>query len=96
MCLAVPGRLVEIRASDDPMGRSGKVSFGGVLKEVSLAYLPEARVGDYVTVHVGLALSIVDPEDAALVFALLREAGEASPPAEAGAAGADSDEGARG
>ncbi len=72
MCLAVPGKLVEI-TNDDPIMRAGKVSFGGIVKEVNLAYVPEARIGDYVTVHVGFALSIVDEEDARLVFEYLRE-----------------------
>ncbi|MFH1566855.1 MAG: HypC/HybG/HupF family hydrogenase formation chaperone, partial [Gemmatimonadota bacterium] len=52
MCLAVPGKLLEITDAD-PVTRTGRVSFGGVVKEVNLACVPEARVGDYVTVHVG-------------------------------------------
>jgi hydrogenase expression/formation protein HypD len=73
MCLAVPGRLVEIAAGTDPLTRTGKVSFGGVLKQVNLAYVPQAREGDYVTVHVGFALSVVDVEDANLVFEFLAQ-----------------------
>jgi len=73
MCLAVPGKLLEIIDGDDPLARAGKVSFGGIVKEVSLAYLPEAQVGDYVTVHVGFALSVVDEEDAQLVFEFFRQ-----------------------
>jgi hydrogenase expression/formation protein HypC len=73
MCLAVPGELIEVVDGDDPMQRRGKVSFGGVLKEVNLAYVPEAQVGDYVTVHVGFALSVVDQEDANLVFDFLAQ-----------------------
>lgn len=65
MCLAVPGQLVSIQAQDDPLQIKGKVSFGGVLREVSLAYVPEAQVGDYVVVHVGFALSIVSQDEAA-------------------------------
>lgn len=61
---------------DDPMFRSGKVSFGGTLKDVSLAYVPEAKIGDFVLVHVGFALSIVDEEEANKVFEYLREMGE--------------------
>lgn len=76
MCLAVPGRLVEISDGDDPLSRVGRVSFGGVIKEVNLAYVPEARVDDYVTVHVGFALSVVDEEDAQLVFEFLERQGE--------------------
>jgi hydrogenase expression/formation protein HypC len=63
MCLAVPGKVVNI-TGDEPMMRKGKVSFGGVIKEVSLAYVPEAKMGDYVIVHVGFALSILDEEAA--------------------------------
>lgn len=72
MCLAVPGKLLEI-TDDDPLKRSGKVSFGGIVKEVSLALVPEARVGDYVNVHVGFALSVLDEEEAGEVFEYLRQ-----------------------
>jgi hydrogenase expression/formation protein HypC len=72
MCLAVPGRITSI-AGDDPYSRIGKIDFGGVLKEASLAYVPEAQVGDYVIVHVGFALSRVDEEEALKVFEYLRE-----------------------
>ena len=75
MCLAVPGKLLEI-AGDDPVTRAGKVSFGGVVKEVNLACVPEAVVGDYVTVHVGFALGVVDQAEAEQVFEYLREIGE--------------------
>ncbi len=63
MCLAVPGKILSISGDDDLM-RSGRVSFGGVVKEVSLAYVPEAQVGDYAIVHVGFALSILDEAEA--------------------------------
>lgn len=63
MCLAVPGKVLSI-TGDDPLLRSGRVSFGGVVKEVSLAYVPEVEVGQYVIVHVGFALSIVDEAEA--------------------------------
>lgn len=72
MCLAVPGQIVSI-TGDDPLVRMGKISFGGIFKEVSLAYVPEARVGDYVLVHVGFAINIVDQEEAGRVFDYLRE-----------------------
>jgi len=75
MCLAVPGKLLEITGEDD-LSRRGKVSFGGVLKEVSLAFVPQAQVGDYVTVHVGVALSVVDEAEALQVFEYLRQLGE--------------------
>lgn len=64
MCLAVPGQLVSLQPHDDPLQVKGKVSFGGVLREVSLAYVPEAQVGDYLVVHVGFALSVLSQEDA--------------------------------
>ena len=62
MCLAVPGKIISI--SGDDLNKTAKVSFGGAIKEVSLAYLTEAKVGDYTIVHVGFALSIVDEEAA--------------------------------
>jgi hydrogenase expression/formation protein HypC len=65
MCLAVPGQIISISGGDDDLTRSGRVSFGGIIKEVSLAYVPAAQVGNYVIVHVGFAIAILD-EDAAL------------------------------
>ena len=62
MCLAVPGKILSIQGQD--LMRSGKVSFSGVVKEVNLAYLPEAEIGDYAIIHAGVAISIVDPEEA--------------------------------
>ena len=76
MCLAVPGQIMSI-SGEEPIERVGKVSFGGVLKEASLAYVPEAKVGDWVVVHVGFALSILDEDEAAQVFDYLRQLGEA-------------------
>ena len=64
MCLAVPGKIKEI-IGDDPLERKGKVEFGGVVKEVALAYVPEAETGDYVIVHAGFAISKVDEQEAA-------------------------------
>jgi hydrogenase expression/formation protein HypC len=72
MCLAVPGRVESI-TGDGPLDRMAQVNFGGVLKEVSLACVPEAGVGDYVIVHVGFALSKVDEEEAREVLDLLRQ-----------------------
>ncbi len=63
MCLAVPGKIVSI-SGEKPLLKKGKVNFGGILKEVSLAYVPQASVGDYVIVHVGFALAILDEEAA--------------------------------
>lgn len=86
MCLAVPGKILDV-AGDDPFFRTGRVSFGGVVKSVSLACVPEAKAGDYVLVHVGMALSVVDEQEAEEVFRYLREMGElaelATPPPEA-------------
>ncbi len=73
MCLAVPGQIVEINQGVDALWRTGKVSFGGVFKEISLAYVPEAQVGDYVVVHVGFALSIVDQEEAKETLSYLQQ-----------------------
>lgn len=83
MCLAVPGRVASI-SGDDPLTRVGKIDFGGILKEVSLAYVPEVTVGDYVIVHVGFALSRVDEEEAKQVFEYLREMQELSDLEESG------------
>ncbi len=63
MCLAVPGKVISI-TDDEPLMRKGKISFGGVVKEVSLAYVPDVKIGNYVIVHVGFALSILDEEAA--------------------------------
>ena len=72
MCLGVPGRILDI--GQDALGVAmGRVDFGGVTKEVCLAYVPEARVGDYVIVHVGFAIGTVDAREAAEVFRLVRE-----------------------
>lgn len=75
MCLAVPGRITRI-SGQDPLLRTGKVDFGGVLKEANLAYVPEAQVGDYVIVHVGFAISRLDEDEATKVFEYLRSIGE--------------------
>ena len=75
MCLAVPGQILSI-TGDDPLLRMGKVSFGGIVKNVNLAYVPEAKTGDYVLVHVGFALNVVDEDEARQVFDLLKQMGE--------------------
>jgi hydrogenase expression/formation protein HypC len=75
MCLAVPGKILSI-SGDDPLTRTGRVSFGGIIKEVNLAYVPEASVDDYVIVHVGFAISTLDEKEAEQVFEYLREIGE--------------------
>jgi len=75
MCLAVPGKILSIEG-DDPILRAGKVDFAGVTKRVNLSYVPEARVGDYVLVHVGFAISTVDEAEAVKVFDYLRAMGD--------------------
>jgi hydrogenase expression/formation protein HypC len=75
MCLAVPGRIVTIEG-DDPILRAGIVDFSGVTKRVNLSYVPDARIGDFVLVHVGFAISTVDEEEAAKVFSYLKAMGD--------------------
>lgn len=75
MCLAVPGRILTIDGTD-PVLRAGRVDFSGIVKRVNLSYVPEARVGDFVLVHVGFAISVVDEEEAKKVFAYLSEMGD--------------------
>ena len=76
MCLAIPGKLIEITAQLDETFRLGKVSFDGVVKKVSLTLVPEARVNDYVLVHVGAALSVIDEEEAMKTFDILKQLNE--------------------
>jgi len=75
MCLAVPGKIISIEGTD-PVFRSGKVNFGGIQKTINLAYVPEAKIGDYVLVHVGFAISTIDEAEAQEVFEYLRQMGE--------------------
>lgn len=72
MCLAVPGKIISVRDLD-AFRRSGRVDFSGVIKEVNLSCVPDAGIGDYVIVHVGMAISKVDPEEAQKVFRYLKE-----------------------
>ncbi|MGD0519076.1 MAG: HypC/HybG/HupF family hydrogenase formation chaperone [Thermoguttaceae bacterium] len=76
MCLGVPGKLVEIYPQADLELPKGKVEFGGIYKDICLAYTPEARVGDYVLVHVGFAISRIDQAEAEEIFSYLNEIGE--------------------
>ena len=71
MCLAVPGRVLSI-VGDDALTRVGRIDFGGVIKEVNLIYVPEAQLNDYVLVHVGFAIAVIDEQEAARVFELLQ------------------------
>lgn len=72
MCLAVPGRVLSV-SGDGELSRVGRIDFGGVVKETSLIYVPEAKPGDYVLVHVGFAIAVIDELEAARVFELLRQ-----------------------
>ncbi len=73
MCLGIPGRVIDVR--DDAALRMGRVDFGGVRKEVCLAYTPEVGLGDYVIVHVGFAISRVDEDEALKTLAILEQMG---------------------
>jgi hydrogenase expression/formation protein HypC len=75
MCLAIPGRVTSV-TGEDPLWRTGRVDFGGIIKEVSLAYVPEVKIGEYVIVHVGFALSRLDESEAKKVFDYLKEMDE--------------------
>ena len=75
MCLAIPGRILSI-AGEDPLTRTGRVDFGGIVKEINLACTPEAVVGDHVLVHVGFALTVIDEAEAARLFADLHRIAE--------------------
>ncbi|MFN8265440.1 MAG: HypC/HybG/HupF family hydrogenase formation chaperone [Chitinophagaceae bacterium] len=76
MCLAIPGKIVSIASQLDDTFRTGKVSFGGILKEINLCMVPEAKVDDFVLVHVGVAISVVDEEEAQKTFSYLEQMGE--------------------
>ncbi|PCJ66972.1 MAG: HypC/HybG/HupF family hydrogenase formation chaperone [Candidatus Hydrogenedentota bacterium] len=72
MCLALPGRVTAIMG-DDPMMRIGKVAFSGVITEVNLCFVPDAKVGDYVLVHAGFAITTLDETAAARTFEYLHQ-----------------------
>jgi hydrogenase expression/formation protein HypC len=75
MCLGVPGKIVHI--DENPLGMTtGRVNFGGITKDVCLAYVPEAKIGDYVVVHVGFAIAKVDEAEAQAVFEYLKNMGD--------------------
>lgn len=76
MCLSIPGKLIEITSALDDTFRMGRVSFDGVIKEVNLTLVPEARQNDYVMVHVGAAIAVVNEEEAQKTFEVLRQLGE--------------------
>jgi len=75
MCLAIPGKVVAV-AGDEPLTRLARVDFGGIVKEINLAFTPEAELGDYVLVHVGFAITVIDEAEAERVFEHLAEIGE--------------------
>lgn len=76
MCLAIPGKVISIIDQPDQMFRYGKVAFGSIYKEVNLSMVPEVNIGDYVLVHVGVAISIVDEAQAKTTFEYLKQIGE--------------------
>lgn len=76
MCLAIPGKLEKIIAELDETFRIGSVSFEGVVKEVNLALVPEAQIGDYLLVHVGAAIGIINEEEAKSTMKVLKQMGE--------------------
>lgn len=76
MCLAVPARIVSLNANVDELLRTGNVDFSGVQKEISLAYVPEANIGDYVIVHAGFALSVLDKSEALASLQAFQELAE--------------------
>jgi hydrogenase expression/formation protein HypC len=78
MCLAIPGKIISIENEIDDIFRIAKVSFNGIVKEVNLAMVPEAGVNDYVLVHVGSAISVVDEEEANRTMEILKQMGELS------------------
>lgn len=82
MCLAVPGRVVEIQGEGEL--RMGRIDFGGIVRQACLAYLPEAELGDYVLVHVGFAISRIDEQAARETLEALRQIGEMTVPDELG------------
>jgi len=75
MCLAVPGKVISIRG-EDRMNKMAKVDFSGIIKEVNVSFTPEVKEGDYVIVHTGFALSVLDKEEAEKTFRYLKEIGE--------------------
>lgn len=76
MCLAIPGKITSIEDTIDSVFKIGKVSFSGITKKINLSLVPEAQVGDHVLVHVGVAVSIVDEEEAKKTMDFLQGTGE--------------------
>ena len=78
MCLAIPGKIISVESKQEEVFRNGKVSFGGIIKEVNLSMVPDVKIGDYVLVHVGVVISKVDEEEAMHIFEYLEQMGEMS------------------
>ncbi len=76
MCLAVPGEVLSIGGGDE-LSREGRVAFAGIVKRVNLAYVPEAKIGDYVLVHAGFAIAVIDALEAERTLAYLSAIEEA-------------------
>ena len=74
MCLAIPGKILEIQEMGSM--RAARVQFGGIVRQVSLSFVPEAGLGDYVMVHVGFAISRIDADEAERTYKVLEEMGE--------------------
>ncbi len=78
MCLAIPGKVLEI-SGDDPLMKTGRVQFGGIVKEVNLAYTPDVEIDQYVLVHVGFAISVLDEAEARHTLSLVRDLESGTP-----------------
>ena len=78
MCLAIPGKIESVSEHEDPLFKRARVNFGGIIKDISLAYVPQARVGEYVIVHVGFAISQIDEKEAEEIFSYLDAIGQAA------------------
>lgn len=76
MCLAIPGKIIAMEDQLESIFQVAKVSFGGIIKKINLGLLPEAKVGDYVLVHVGVAISVIDEEEARNTMDFLEGTGE--------------------
>ncbi|WP_031433575.1 HypC/HybG/HupF family hydrogenase formation chaperone [Methylomarinum vadi] len=79
MCLAVPGKIISI-SDEDPLSRTGIIDFSGISRQINLAYLPEAEVDDYVIVHAGFAIAVIDEEEARASLQAFQELDELGAP----------------
>tara|TARA_R100000935_G_C2827593_1_gene163207 strand:- start:85 stop:333 length:249 start_codon:yes stop_codon:yes gene_type:complete len=76
MCLAIPGKIISFEDQIESVFKIGKVSFGGIIKKINLSLVPEAKIGDYILVHVGVAMTIIDEEEAVRTMNFLDGTGE--------------------